>query len=68
VLIDTNIHISASLSCTAITYQAYIKAVTAPYQGLVSDQNIGELRRIYNRKFLDKISALKRFLALSHGG
>jgi predicted nucleic acid-binding protein len=57
VLIDTNIHISASLSRTGIPYQAYIKAVTGPNEGLVSNQNIDELRRVYNRKFPDKISA-----------
>ncbi len=61
VLIDTNILISASLSRTGIPYQAYIKAVTGPNEGLVSDQNIDELRRVYNRKFPDKILALERF-------
>lgn len=65
VLIDTNILISASLSSTGTPYQAYVKAVTHPNHGMVCDQNIDELRRVYNRKFPHKIQALERFLALS---
>lgn len=65
VLIDTNILISASLSNTGTPYQAYIKAVTYPNHGIVCDQNIDELRRVYNRKFPHKIQSLERFLALS---
>jgi putative PIN family toxin of toxin-antitoxin system len=65
VLIDTNILISASLSSTGTPYKAYIKAVTCPNHGMVCDQNIDELRRVYNRKFPHKIQALERFLALS---
>ena len=45
-------------------YQAYVKAVTYSHHGLVCDQNIHELRRVYNRKFPDKIPALERFLAV----
>ncbi|NSW90127.1 MAG: putative toxin-antitoxin system toxin component, PIN family [Firmicutes bacterium] len=65
VLIDTNILISASLSCEGTPYQAYVKAVTHPNHGIVCDQNIDELRRVYNRKFPHKIQALERFLALA---
>jgi uncharacterized protein len=65
VLIDTNILISASLSSTGTPYKAYIKAVTYPNHGMVCDQNIDELRRVYNRKFPHKIQALERFLSLS---
>lgn len=65
VLIDTNILVSASLSNTGTPYQAYIKAVTYPNHGIVCDQNIDELRRVYNRKFPHKIQSLERFLALS---
>ena len=32
---------------------------------MVCDQNIDELRRVYNRKFPHKIQALERFLALA---
>ena len=65
ILIDTNILISASLSSTGTPYKAYIKAVTHPNHGMVCDQNIDELRRVYNRKFPHKIQVLERFLALS---
>lgn len=65
VLIDTNILVSASLSNTGTPYQAYIKAVTYPFNGMVCDQNIDELRRVFNRKFPHKIQSLERFLALS---
>lgn len=65
VLIDTNILVSASLSSGGTPYQAYIKAVTHPNHGMVCDQNIDELRRVYNRKFPHKIQALERFLALA---
>lgn len=65
VLIDTNILVSTSLSCEGTPYQAYVKAVTHPNHGIVCDQNIDELRRVYNRKFPHKIQALERFLALA---
>lgn len=65
VLIDSNILISAYLSCEGTPYQAYVKAVTHPNHGIVCDQNIDELCRVYNRKFPHKIQALERFLALA---
>ena len=65
VLIDTNIIISASLSGNGTPYLAYAKAVTSPNKGLVCDQNIDEMRRVYNRKFPDRIHALERFLSLA---
>lgn len=63
-LIDTNILLSAALNPLGTPYQAYRKAVTHPNYGFVTDQNIDELRRVYNRKFPHKIPALERFLAL----
>lgn len=65
VLIDTNILISAALSSKATPYQAFIKAVTYPNHGMVCEQNIDELRRIFNRKFPQKIHALETFLSLA---
>ena len=64
VLIDTNILLSASLNDQGIPFQAYKKAVTFPHKGVVSDQNIDELRRVYNRKFPARLHALERFLAM----
>ena len=65
VLIDTNILISAASSSKGTPYQAFIKAVTYPNHGMVCEQNIDELRRIFNRKFPQKIHALETFLSLA---
>lgn len=65
VLIDTNILISAALNSKGTPYQAFIKAVTYPNHGMVCEQNIDELRRIFNRKFPQKIHALETFLSLA---
>ena len=64
-LIDTNILISAALNSHGTPYKAYLKAVTYPNKGIICDQNIEELWRIFNRKFPTKISMLEKFLAYS---
>jgi putative PIN family toxin of toxin-antitoxin system len=65
VLIDTNILISAALNSNGIPYKAFRKAVTYPNKGIICDQNIEELRRIFNRKFPQKISLLEHFLSIA---
>lgn len=65
VLIDTNILISAALCNKGTPYQAFVKAVSYPNHGLICEQNIDEMRRIFNRKFPQKISALESFLSLA---
>ncbi len=65
VLIDTNILISSALNANGTPFKAFIKAVSAPNQGIICEQNLDEMRRVFNRKFPDKISALESFLALS---
>lgn len=65
VLIDTNILISAALRNNGTPYRAFIKAVSYPNHGLVCEQNIDEMRRIFNRKFPNKIQALETFLSLA---
>lgn len=65
VLIDTNILISAALSSNGTPHRAFVKAVTYPNHGLICEQNIDEMRRIFNRKFLQKIAALEKFLSLA---
>ena len=65
VLIDTNILISAALSSKGTPYKAFLKAVTHPNRGIICDQNIEELRRIFNRKFPDKIDHLEHFLSVA---
>ena len=63
VLIDTNILISAALRPAGTPYEAYLKAVTYPNRGMVCEQNIDELHRVWNRKFPNKMYALETFLS-----
>ena len=65
VLIDNNILISAALSNNGLPYQAFVKAVSYPNHGVICEQNIDEMRRIFNRKFPAKIQALESFLSLA---
>ena len=65
VLIDTNVLISAALNPFGVPYQAYIKAASYPNRGLICEQNVDELKRVFNKKFPHRISALDRFLALA---
>ena len=65
ILVDTNILISAALNAKGTPYKAFLKAVTHPNKGLICDQNIEELRRIFNRKFPDKIKILEHFLSIA---
>lgn len=65
VFLDTNILISAVLNSNSTPAKAFIKAVSFPNRGLVCEQNIDEMRRIFNRKFPTKIQALETFLSLA---
>ncbi|MCD8128417.1 MAG: putative toxin-antitoxin system toxin component, PIN family [Oscillospiraceae bacterium] len=65
VLIDTNVLISAALSSVGTPFQAYVKAVTYPNHGIICEQNIDEMRRIFNRKFPNRIQAFEQFLSLA---
>lgn len=65
ILIDTNILISAALNPGGTPFKAYIKAVSYPNHGIICEQNIDELRRIFNRKFPSKMHALDEFIALA---
>lgn len=65
ILIDTNILISAMLNPNGTPYQAYLKAVTYPNHAIICDQNIEELKRIFNNKFPTKLDALDRFLSVA---
>jgi len=64
VLLDTNILVSAILNSQGTPAQAYKKAVEPPYQALICEQNLEELRRVFNRKFSSKIPMLERFIAM----
>jgi len=63
VLLDTNTLVSTILNGNAVPAQAYKKAVEPPYHALICEQTLEELRRVFNRKFPDKIPVLERFIA-----
>ena len=65
VLIDTNVLISAALYPDSIPYHAYVKAATYPNHGMICEQNADEMKRIFNKKFPGRISALDRFLSVA---
>ena len=63
VLIDTNVLISAALNAESAPFQAYVKAASYPNRGLIYEQNVDELKRIFNKKFPQRLAALDRFLS-----
>lgn len=65
VLIDTNVLISAALSASGVPYQAYVKAASYPNHGLICEQNVDEMKRIFNKKFPKRLSALDKFLSMA---
>jgi len=65
VFIDTNVLISAARNPNGAPFFAFWKAVTFPNTGIICEQNIEEVRRIFNRKFPHQIPLLNQFLAES---
>lgn len=65
VLIDTNVLISAALSANGVPYQAYVKAASYPNHGLICEQNVDEMKRIFNKKFPKSLTALDKFLSIA---
>lgn len=65
ILIDTNVLISAALSTNSVPCQAYIKAASYPNHGLICEQNVDEMKRIFNKKFPNRLAALDKFLSIA---
>lgn len=65
VLIDTNVLISAALSPNGAPFQAYVKAASYPNHGMICEQNVDEMKRIFNKKFPTRLNALDRFLSVA---
>jgi putative PIN family toxin of toxin-antitoxin system len=63
VFIDSNILISAAKNPHGKAFLAFWKAVVFPNTGMVCNQNIDEVRRIFNRKFPHQIPLLEHFFA-----
>ncbi|MBR3315901.1 MAG: PIN domain-containing protein [Atopobiaceae bacterium] len=64
VFIDTNVLLSAALFPDGAAARAYYKAVTVPYDPLVSDYVIEELKCVFLRKFPQSLQALDAFISL----
>lgn len=65
VLIDTNVLISAALNADGVPFQAYKKASSYSNKGLICEQNVDEMKRIFNKKFPTKLAALDKFLSMA---
>ena len=65
ILIDTNVLISAALRANGVPYQAYVKAASYPNHGLICEQNVDEMKRIFNKKFTKRLAALDKFLSMA---
>ena len=63
ILIDTNVLISAALNPDGVPSQAYLKAASYPNRGLICEQNVDELKRIFNKKFPGRLASLDKFLS-----
>ena len=64
-MIDTNVLISASLSAKGVPFQAYVKAATYPNHGLICEQNVDEIKRIFHKKFPERLASLDKFLSVA---
>ena len=64
VFIDTNVLLSAALFPDGAAARAYYKAVTVPYDPLVSDYVIEELKCVFLRKFPQSLQVLDAFISL----
>lgn len=65
VLIDTNDLISAALNPNSVPFQAYVKAASYPNHGLICEQNVDEMKRIFNKKFPNRLTSLDKFLSVA---
>lgn len=65
VLIDTNVLISAALSANGVPFQAYVKATSYLHHGMICEQNVDEMKRIWSKKFPNRLAALDKFLSVA---
>ena len=65
VMLDTNIIISAVLFPYGRAAQAFLKSLSYPYEPIVCDYVLNELRRKFDEKFPDKASNLDEFLQMA---
>ena len=65
ILIDTNVLISAALNPGGVPFQAYAKASSYPNHGMICEQNVDEMKRIFNKKFPHRLASLDKFLSIA---
>ena len=61
ILIDTNVLIAASRYSNGIPFKALSKAINPPNRLVICEQNLEELKNVYNRKFPDDMYILEDF-------
>ena len=62
IMLDTNILISAALFPNGRAARAFFKALLPPYEPMVCDYIVDELRRKFQEKFPDRMTELEAFL------
>lgn len=62
IMIDTNILISAALFPNGTAAKAFQKSLTQPFEPVVCEYIIDEMRRKFHEKFADRTAALETFL------
>lgn len=65
VMIDTNVIISTVLFPKGLAARAFQKSLYWPYEPVVCDYIVYELRKKFNEKFSDRILALESFMDLA---
>lgn len=65
VFFDSNVLISAANNENGTPYMAFSKAVISQAKIIICEQNLEEMRRVFNRKFPERLYSLERFLAFS---
>lgn len=65
ILIDSNILISAALNSQGTPYKAFLKAVTYPNKAVICEQNIEGIKKVFMRKFPQKMKLLEQFLMIA---
>lgn len=62
IMLDTNILISAALFPNGVAAKSYHKALAHPFEPMVCDYILDELRRKFREKFPDRSAVLEAFL------
>ena len=65
IFLDTNILISAMVWPNSNPSKAYFKAVSYPNTGMICEQTINEMRRVFNKKFSQYTFDIEKFLSNS---